>query len=246
MDVLLITKQLFIKYSTNLKLLFGVYKKIEFNDLSRNKPISNLFGTDRGQPVDRYYIEKFLSANSDNIRGIILEVAEDTYSRKYATKKNKETQIFETLTFNGKGKPSTIIGDLTKPETLPENRYDCFICTQTYNFIYNVKQAIAGTYFLLKNGGIVMATVAGISQISRYDMGRWGDYWRFTDKSVLNLFEEVFGKGNVEIVTFGNVLACMAFLQGVAVEDLPNHALLDDFDQDYQLIIGIKAKKVVQ
>lgn len=239
-------KQRLLKYSRIIKLYFGFYKKVEFNNLSRTQPVSSLFGTERGKPVDRYYIEKFLSAHSNDIQGRILEVAEDTYSRKYAHKKSKDTQVFETLHFQGTVKPSTLVGDLTRPDSLPESRYDCFICTQTYNFIYDVKQAIAGTYHLLKYGGIVLATVAGISQVSRYDMDRWGDYWRFTDKSVLKLFEDVFGEGNVEIVTYGNVLACMAFLQGLAVEDLPNQALLDEVDQDYQVIIGIKAKKVVQ
>ena len=91
-----------------------------------------------------------------------------------------------------------------------------------------------------------MVTVAGISQVSKYDMDRWGDYWRFTAKSALKLFEDVFGNGNVEIVTFGNVLAATALLQGLAVEDLPDQSLLDDVDPDYPVIIGVKAKKLVR
>lgn len=34
--------------------------------------------------------------------------------------------------------------------------------------------------------------------------------------------ESVFGEGNVEIVTFGNALAATAFLQGLAIDDLPD------------------------
>ena len=239
-------KQFLIKYLGAVKLFFGFYKKVEFNDLTRIQPVSRLFGIDRGKPIDRYYIENFLSAHSNDIRGRILEVAEDTYSRKFADTKSNEVPVFETLHFDGSGKPSTFTGDLTNPASLPENRYDCFICTQTYNFIYDVRQAIAGTYHLLKNEGIVLATVAGISQVSRYDMDRWGDYWRFSTQSALKLFEDVFGNGNVEIVTFGNVLAATALLQGLAVEDLPDQSLLDDVDPDYPVIIGVKAKKLVR
>jgi len=239
-------KQFLIKYLGAVKLFFGFYKKVEFNDLSRTQPVSRLFGIDRGKPIDRYYIEKFLSAHSNDIRGRVLEIAENTYSRKFADKKSNEIHVFETLQFDGTGKPSTIVADLTKPASLPESRYDCFICTQTYNFIYDVRQAIAGTCHLLKNEGIVLATVAGISQVSRYDMDRWGDYWRFTGKSVLKLFEDVFGEGNVEIVTFGNVLAATALLQGLSVEDLPDQSLLDEVDPDYPVIIGVKAKKLVR
>lgn len=88
-----------------------------------------------------------------------------------------------------------------------------------------------------------MCTVSGISQISRYDMDRWGDYWRFTDLSIRKLMESVFGEGNVEIVTFGNALAATAFLQGLAIDDLPDTSLLDKKDLDYQITIGIKATK---
>ena len=89
---------------------------------------------------------------------------------------------------------------------------------------------------------MLLATVAGISQISRYDMDRWGDYWRFTTASMKKLFSPVF-IGDVEIATFGNVLAATAFLQGLAVEDLPDPTLLDAADDDYQLIIAIVARK---
>ena len=129
---------------------------------------------------------------------------------------------------------------MTKPETLPRERIDCFICTQTLNFIFDVPKAIEGSYKVLKQGGTLLCTVSGISQISRYDMDRWGDYWRFTDLSIRKLMESVFGEGNVEIVTFGNALAATAFLQGLAIDDLP---LLDKKDLDYQITIGIKATK---
>ncbi len=232
-----------VKFVRAVKLIFRLYKKVEFHDPVRTQPVSRLFGIDRGMPIDRYYIEKFLSAHSHDIRGCILEIAEDTYARKFADLKSRETTVFETLHVDGSGKPSTITGDLSKPASLPGNRYDCFICTQTYNFIYDVTQAIAGTHRLLKNDGIVLATVAGISQVSRYDMDRWGDYWRFTGQSALKLFEDVFGEGHVEVVTFGNVLAATALLQGLAVEDLPDRKMLDENDPDYQVIIGIIARK---
>jgi hypothetical protein len=139
-------------------------------------------------------------------------------------------------------KVATIIGDLCDTSTLQENAVDCFICTQTFNFIFDVQKAIQGAHHLLKPGGVLLATVAGISQISRYDMERWGDYWRFTTASVKRLFESVF-TGSVEIESFGNAMAACAFLQGVVVEDLPDKGLLDVNDPDYQLIITIVARK---
>jgi SAM-dependent methyltransferase len=210
-----------------------------FNDLTVNRPVSRLFGVDRGTPIDRRYIDKFLLKNSRHIGGRVLEVGDSSYSKKFA---GGEVSSFEVLHAVPGNKAATIVGDLTDPATLPENYVDCFICTQTFNFIFDVQKAIAGAHHLLKPGGILLATVAGISQISRYDMERWGDYWRFTTASVKKLFEPVF-QGGVEVETFGNVLAATAFLQGIAVEDLPDGALLDENDPDYQLLISIVARK---
>ena len=213
---------------------------IIFSDPNRNMPISRVFGLDRGTPIDRYYIEKFLQKNTGLIKGRVLEVAENHYSKLYG---GDRVEVFEVLHATPDNKAATIIGDLTDISTLPENRVDCFICTQTFNFIFDVQTAIEGAHHLLKPDGVLLATVAGISQISRYDMDRWGDYWRFTTASVKSLFEPVF-RGGIEIEVYGNVLAATAFLQGVAVEDLPDRALLDEHDPDYQIIITIVARKL--
>jgi len=212
--------------------------------LFRTRPMSNQFGFDRGTPVDRYYIEKFLYNNRQYFKGRMLEVAEDLYATRFARLNETRTEEpeVETLHYDGTGGDVTIIGDLTKPETLPENSYDCFVCTQVYMFIFDVVKALEGSYHLLKEGGVLLATVAGISQVSREDMNQWGDYWRFTNKSLEFLFKET-KFSYVEIVSMGNVMASCAFLQGMALEELPQRELLDEMDENYQLIIGIKAVK---
>ena len=134
--------------------------------------------------------------------------------------------------------------DLTKPETLPANQYDVFICTQVFNFIYDVKAAIRGAFQLLKPGGTMLATVMGpIAQISRNDMRRWGDYWRFTDLSIKMLVAEAFGESNVEVFPFGNALVATAWVQGLALEDLADKSVLAPVDPVYAINIGVIAKK---
>lgn len=214
-------------------------KPVNFQDLGQTAPISAVFGLDRGTPIDRYYIERFLQGKAQLIRGRVLEIGDSTYSRRFGGEK---VEAFEVLHATAGNKAATIIGDLTDASTLPENEIDCFICTQTFNFIFDVQKAVEGAHHLLKPGGMLLATVAGISQISRYDMDRWGDYWRFTTASVQKLFEPVF-KGGLEVESFGNVMAACAFLQGVAVEDLPDVSLLDRHDPDYQMLIAIIARK---
>lgn len=219
------------------KYLFRRKTPVFFDDVLRTEPVSEFIGTERGTPIDRYYIENFLEKNCECVKGTVLEIAESNYSKMF----DSGVTSFEVLHAAADNPNATIVGDLTDYTALPKAEIDCFICTQTFNFIFDVQSAIAGAHKLLKPNGIMLGTVAGISQISRFDMERWGDYWRFTDLTIKRLLEKHFSE--VEIETFGNVLAAKAFLDGVTVEDLPERSLLDINDDNYQLIIAFKARK---
>jgi hypothetical protein len=221
-----------------MKFLTRLFKPAQWHNLRTLKPLSRVFGFDRGTPIDRYYIEKFLSANSKYIKGRALEIGTSEYITKFGTGVTNK----EVLHYTADNSSATIIGDLTKIETLPSDQMDCFICTQTFNFIYDFKSAIRGAHHLLKKDGILLATLAGVCQISRYDMNRWGDYWRFTTRSAEEAFGEVFGKDNVIVQSFGNVLSSVSLLHGISSDEL-SHDELDHQDADYQIIITVVAKK---
>jgi glycosyltransferase involved in cell wall biosynthesis len=51
--------------------------RVSFGDFSRIAPISQDFGFDRGTPIDRHYVEDFLTRNSGDIKGRVLEVGDD-------------------------------------------------------------------------------------------------------------------------------------------------------------------------
>jgi len=220
------------------QLLKRTFTKPEGLELDAVGPVSRLFGEDRGTPIDRYYIEQFLISRQHLITGTVLEIAESSYSKKFGRGVSK----YEVLFVNHSNPNATIIGDLTKPETLPANVIDCFVCTQTFNFIYHFSDAIRGAFQVLKPGGYLLATVAGPSQISRYDMDRWGDYWRFTTLATQKMFAEVFGEANVEVGFFGNCLAAVSLVRGIAAEELSKEKL-DHKDPDYEVIVTITAKK---
>ena len=214
------------------------FKRPNWHNLRSTKPLSQSFGIDRGTPIDRIYIEDFLKKHAMYIKGSTLEIAEDYYSRKFGVGVEK----YGILHATADNPNATIVGDLTDINTLPQSIIDCFICTQTLNFIYEFGKAIQGGRHLLKPGGYMLATVAGISQVSRYDMDKWGDYWRFTTLSMQKSFEEAFGVGNVEVDSYGTVLTATSLLQGISAEELTQEEIFAK-DQNYQVIIVIKAKK---
>ena len=56
------------------------------------------------------------------------------------------------------------------------------------------------------------------------------------------LFEEVFRPEDVMVKSYGNVLAATASLQGLISPELRRDEL-DYWDRDYELVIGVRAKK---
>jgi SAM-dependent methyltransferase len=206
--------------------------------LTRLEPVSRIFGFDRGKPVDRWYIERFLAAHAADVRGRVLEVAEPTYTQWYG---GDVTQS-DVLHAAGGNEEATVVGDLVTGEGLPREAYDCFVMTQTLQVIYDVEAAVRGTRELLAPDGVLLATVPGISQISREDRRDWGDWWRFTSDSARRLFADAYGPQNIEVEAHGNVLSAACFLYGFAAEELSNDELAHR-DPDFELLMTIRAVK---
>lgn len=212
---------------------------VDLGDLRRVSPISRSFGFDRGKCVDRYYIEKFLSRHASDVRGRVLEIGDDRYTRIFGGDRVLRSDVLHAVEGNPR---ATIVADLATGDGLADGIFDCVIFTQTLPFIFDFRSALRHLYRILAEGGVVLATFPGISQISRYDADRWGDYWRFTSLSARRLFAEVFPPEAVEVETFGNVLAAVALLHGLAVEDV-TPGELEHRDPDYEVIIAVRAVK---
>jgi glycosyltransferase involved in cell wall biosynthesis len=212
--------------------------RVRFGDLGTTAPISRDFGFDRGTPIDRYYIERFLERHATEIGGRVLEVGGDDYTRRFGGARVSHVDVLHVRPGNPR---ATIVGDLTDPTVLPANTFDCIVLTQTLHLIYDVRAAVSRLHRALAPGGVVLVTAPGISQIDR---GEWGSswFWSFTTTSLQRLFAECFGPEAVLVEHHGNVFAATAFLQGLAVEEV-DAAKLVPLDQAYPVIVAVRARK---
>jgi len=217
-------------------------KIIRSLQLTGLEPVSREFGYDRGQPIDRYFIENFLDRRRQDIRGRVLEIGDPGYTRKFGSEKVTQSDVLHSESGHSH---VTIVGDLATGKGLADQCFDCMILTQTLPFIYDIHGVVANTYAKLRCGGVLLATLPGISQVSRYDMDRWGDFWRFTDASARRLFGDVFGDDNVTVEIWGNVFVASAFLYGLASREL-SQSELDYVDADYQVLITVRAVKKIE
>ena len=213
--------------------------RVRLGGLRRLTPVSRQFGWDRGGlPVDRYYIERFLQAHAGDITGRVLEARDDAYTRRFGTGVTRADVLHPT-----RDNPrATIIADLTRAEAIEDDTFDCVVLTQVLPFIPEVQAAVTTLHRILRPGGVALVTVPGISQIVRYDMDRWGDYWRFTTRSVQRLFAAAFPAGDIAVEAHGNVLVATAFLHGLSTRDLRAEEL-EYRDPDYEVLITVRAVK---
>jgi SAM-dependent methyltransferase len=205
--------------------------------IGRTTPLSSEFGYDRGQPIDRHYIEAFLAANSDRIRGNVLEIGDATYSQQFGGDRITRQDILHVHA----GNPiATIVGDLSDPEVLPSGRFDCIILTQTLHLIFDMPRAIEQIHRSLRPGGVALITVPGITPIDRDE---WRDswYWSLTGRALERLLSGPFDAGKVQLREYGNLFAATAFLHGAAVEDVDS-AKLERFDATYPVTVAALAE----
>lgn len=208
---------------------------VQFGDLMRLSPISSTYGFDRGLPIDRYYIDKFLTANAAAIRGRVLEVGENSYTLRYGGGRVDQSDV---LYIDWSNPLATIVGDLAQSDTLPKEAFDCIVLTQTIQFIFDVQAALRTVHDSLKPGGVLLLTTSGVSKMQ----DAWPWYWNFAPAGVGRLLQDQFGDGAISLETFGNVFAATAFLHGVAANEV-DCSHLDFSDPDYSVIIAARAVK---
>jgi SAM-dependent methyltransferase len=226
---------------------------VRFGSLRRLSPVSRYYGFDRGLPVDRHFVEDFLRRSAGEpeyaiglVQGRVLEIGGREYVDRFGVMADRPTPGFvhhvDVLHADPANATATIVGDLTDERALPTAAFDCIICTQTLHVIYDVRAAVRTLHGALKPGGVLLATVPGITAACQPDRDQWGDWWRFTTLSARRLLEETFPPGNVHVEAYGNVLAAVAFLHGLAAGELrPNE--LELRDPRYEVIIAIRATR---
>ena len=147
---------------------------VDFGDFRRLEPISPIFGMDRGLPIDRYYIEYFLEAHAEDIRGSVLELGDSFYTEKFGRDAVEKIDVLHYVEGNA---AATLVADLTKADHIPSKSFDCIVFTQSFQMIYDFKAALRTLHRILVPGGVLLFTSHGISKIARR-LGRddWGEY----------------------------------------------------------------------
>jgi SAM-dependent methyltransferase len=220
-----------------LKRVRRLVRPAVWGTLRRTQPLSNDFGFDRGTSVDRFYIERFLAEHREDVRGRVLEVKEPIYTTRFGTGVERS----DVLDIDPGNARATFVADLSSGDGLPGDCFDCFILTQTLQLIYQIDAAVRQAHRVLRTGGVLLVSVPSVSRLA-YPPEVAPDYWRFTAAACTELFGDVFGVEAVTVRAHGNVLTCIAFLTGMALEEL-RPSELAAHDPLFPLVVTVRAVK---
>jgi hypothetical protein len=211
--------------------------RVDMGDLRRTRPISKWWGWARGTPVDRHYIEGFLSENRADVRGRAMEVGDVRYITEFGGDRVTSTDVLNYVDLPS----TTIVADLVDAPDIPDDSFDCIICTQVLQFTKDPAAALATMRRILAPGGTLLMTVPCVSNLDTE--ANWHDRWRFTSRAVTEMAESAAKAGDdIRIESHGNVLAIVTFLHGLSAEELAPEELAER-DGRYEMIVTLRLRK---
>lgn len=207
-----------------------------WGNLRRFDPVSGRYGYDRGTPVDRRHIEVFLARHAGEITGRVLEVKD----ARYATRFGRACRTVDVVDIDPGNAGATIVADLCSTGSLPKEAFDCAIVTQTLMYVADPDAAVANLWQSIAPGGTLLITVATTARCDPDAAAT--DRWRFTPVGLETVVRRSCPGAVVEADGGGNLALAIAYLHGLAVEDLPSD-VLDRNDPRFPVVATARVHK---
>jgi len=204
-----------------------------WGNLRRVEPFSGIFGFDRGTPVDRFYLHRFLEANRSVITGRVLEVQVPSYTRTYG----QRVETSHTVDINPQFR-ATYTCDLADAPQITSDSYDCVLAPNTLQHVTDLPGVLRTILRVVKPGGYVLASVPALLPL----IPDGDDYWRLSPAGWRRTLAREWAGGDVAVDGHGNCLTAIAAMHGLALEELTDEELRAN-DPRYPVLVTIKCRK---
>lgn len=206
----------------------------------RTQPVSPLVGIDRGTPIDRYFIERFLERHAADFKGDVIEIKDREYTQRFGGSRVTRSEILDV---NRENTMATMFDDIRTLASIPDKSVDCFIITQVLQYVDDLDAAARSIRRVLKVGGSALITVPTVGKLDGHEDKVAGHYWRLTSDSSRYIFSRTFAKDELQIESWGNARVGLSFLAGLAAEDLTQREL-ETHDPLYACGVCIRATRL--
>lgn len=203
---------------------------VEFGDFKRFWPFSHQFGFDRGGPVDRYYLKKFVQAIHPKVRGRCLEIGGSLgNNRSYQFAVDE----FRTLDLPAVG--DDLVGDAADPQLFDQGSWDSIVAFHVLEHCPDPFAVVSNLHRWLTPHGHAFVVVPCAQRVHNFP----GDYWRFMPDGLRVLFKSF---SEVIVSAYGNPLTLVSNYLGLSHKEL----VAEDMDfvhPDYPVLGCVVARK---
>lgn len=204
-----------------------------WGNLRRISPLSQNFGFDRGTPVDRFYLHRFLEANRARITGRVLEVQVASYTRTYG----EAVETSHTVDIDSRF-DATYTCDLANAPQIPSDYYDCFLLPNTLQHVKDLNSTLRTVLRVVKPGGAILASASGLLPL----IPDGDDFWHLSPAGWRTALMQEWDGCDVVVEGHGNCLSAAAAMYGIALEEL-DHDELSAHDPRYPVLVTIACLK---
>jgi SAM-dependent methyltransferase len=208
----------------------------EWGNLRRRRPFSSNFGSERGLPVDRVYLHRFLERHKGEIRGDVLEIQGSGYTKRFGV----DLRSHKSIDINAAMKPDYLCDLAEADRMIAAESFDCFLMPQTLQHLERLEESLRQAFRLLRPGGVILASAAGLLPLIPDAPDR--DFWRFSAAGWNVLLNRVWQGAEREVRAHGTCLTATAAMMGLAAEDL-SPADFEEDDPRYPVLVTIFCRK---
>jgi SAM-dependent methyltransferase len=196
--------------------------KVNWGSLGAYVPISTGFGFERGTPIDRYYLNRFIEEVRSQVRGVVIEIGGSLNNRTvYNFVNAREYHAMDLIQ-----RPDVdIVGNAEDPAAFPASSIDSVIAFNVLEHCREPWVVIDNALLWLKPGGALFCMVPNAQRIHKMP----GDYWRPLPQAVSWMLRRF---STHQLRVYGNPIALVASFMGIASEEVPRRDL-DFFNPDY-------------
>lgn len=218
----------------SLRCLTRGYPLPRWGNLRRTTPFSSNYGFERGTPVDRFYLDRFLDQNRVLITGKVLEIQMSSYTRRFG----HDVVEAHSVDINPEVHPTFVCDLADCGEVIPNDYYDCFLLPNTFSFLRRPHESLREVLRVVRPGGAILGSACVLLPL----IPDGPQYWHVTERGWLELSRNVWPDCDVRIESHGNCLVAVAAMLGLALEEL-RPAELEIHDPRYPVLITLLCRK---
>jgi SAM-dependent methyltransferase len=214
-------------------LVSPVPRSIDFGHFKRYAPFCPEYGYSRGTAIDRHYLQQFVAAIRDQVIGATVEIGGRKGNQgTYGFDRCSEYRVMDV----NRGAGVDIVADAHDRAALPRESLDSVVLFNVLEHCERPRRVVENIHGWLRTAGRVFCVVPNAQRVHRCPR----DFWRILPDAFPTLFE---GFRIVKLVVYGNMLASIASLAGVAAEEMSARDLAE-VNLEYPVATGVIAEKL--